>query len=108
MIDRTHLLQSTFKSGNSVQSSGATSGTTEQHTMNIPFLDLKAAYLELQPKIDAAIKRVLDSGWYIFGEEVDAFEREYAAYCEAKHCVGVANGLDALHLALIALRVGAG
>ncbi len=76
--------------------------------MNIPFLDLKATYLELQPEIDDAIKRVLDSGWYVLGEEVDAFEREYAAYCEAKHCVGVANGLDALHLALLALGVGAG
>lgn len=76
--------------------------------MNIPFLDLKAAYLELQPEIDAAIKRVLDSGWYILGEEVVAFEREYASYCEAKHCVGVASGLDALHLALLALGVGQG
>jgi len=76
--------------------------------MNVPFLDLKAGYLELQPEIDVAIKRVLDSGWYILGEEVDAFEQEYAAYCEAKHCVGVANGLDALHLALLALGVGAG
>jgi len=75
--------------------------------MNIPFLDLKATYLELQAEIDAAIKRVLDSGWYIFGAEVEAFEREYATYCEAKHCVGVANGLDALHLALLALGVGA-
>lgn len=76
--------------------------------MKIPFLDLKAGYLELQPEIDAAIKRVLESGWYILGEEVDAFEREYAAYCEAEHCVGVANGLDALHLALLALGVGSG
>lgn len=76
--------------------------------MHIPFLDLKAGYLELQPEIDAAIKRVLDSGWYILGEEVDAFEQEYATYCEAKHCVGVANGLDALQLALLALGVGAG
>ncbi len=76
--------------------------------MNLPFLDLKAAYLELQSEIDAAIKRVLESGWYILGEEVEAFEQEYAAYCEAKHCVGVANGLDALHLALLAMEVGAG
>ncbi|MDO9010548.1 MAG: DegT/DnrJ/EryC1/StrS family aminotransferase [Gallionella sp.] len=76
--------------------------------MKISFLDLKAGYLELQPEIDAAIKRVLDSGWYILGEEVDAFEQEYANYCEAKQCVGVANGLDALHLALLALGVGAG
>ena len=76
--------------------------------MNVEFLDLQAAYLELQPEIDAAIKRVLNSGWYILGEEVDAFEREYATYCEAKYCVGVANGLDALHLALLALGVGVG
>jgi dTDP-4-amino-4,6-dideoxygalactose transaminase len=76
--------------------------------MSIPFLDLKAGYLELQPEIDAAVKRVFESGWYILGEEVDAFEREYAAYCEAKYCVGVANGLDALHLALLALGVGIG
>lgn len=76
--------------------------------MNVPFLDLKAGYLELQSEIDAAFKRVLDSGWYILGAEVDAFEQEYAAYSEAKHCVGVANGLDALHLALLALGVGTG
>jgi dTDP-4-amino-4,6-dideoxygalactose transaminase len=76
--------------------------------MNIPFLDLKATYLELEPEIDAAIKRVLDSGWYILGEEVNIFEQEYAAYCETKHCVGLANGLDALHLALLALGVGTG
>lgn len=76
--------------------------------MNVPFLDLKAGYTELQPEIDVAIKRVLESGWYILGEEVDAFECEYATYCEAKYCVGVANGLDALHLALLALGVGKG
>jgi dTDP-4-amino-4,6-dideoxygalactose transaminase len=76
--------------------------------MNIPFLDLKAPYQELQSEIDSAIKRVLSSGWYILGEEVESFEREYAAYCEAKYCVGLANGLDALHLALIALGVGSG
>lgn len=76
--------------------------------MSVHFLDLKAAYLELQPEIDAAIKRVLESGWYILGEEVDSFEKEYAAYCDAKYCVGLANGLDALHLALLALGVGVG
>ena len=76
--------------------------------MNIPFLDLKAAYVEAKADVDAAIARVLDSGWYILGAEVEAFESEYAAYCGAAHCVGVANGLDALHLALRALGVGAG
>lgn len=74
----------------------------------IPFLDLRVAYLELKPEIDAAVARVLDSGWYILGEEVEAFEAEWAAYCQAKHAVGVGNGLDALHLALLALGVGAG
>ncbi len=74
----------------------------------IPFLDLRAGYDELRPKIDAAISRVLDSGMYILGEEVAAFEREYAAYCGCKHAIGVANGLDALHLALRAMGVGPG
>lgn len=76
--------------------------------MKVPFLDLKAGYLELRSEIDTAIQRVLESGWYILGEEVDAFEQEYASYCEAKYCVGLANGLDALHLALLALDVGPG
>lgn len=74
----------------------------------IPFLDLKAPHQELQAELDAVWARVRDSGWYILGPEVDAFEQEYAAYCGARHCVGVANGLDALHLALRALGVGAG
>jgi len=74
----------------------------------IPFLDLRAGYDELRPEIDAAISRVLDSGMYILGEEVAAFEREYAAYCGCKHAIGVANGLDALHLALRAMGVGPG
>lgn len=76
--------------------------------MKVPFLDLQAGYLELQPEIDAAVKRVLESGWYILGKEVEAFETEYSTYCEAKFCVGVANGLDALHLTLLALGVGPG
>jgi dTDP-4-amino-4,6-dideoxygalactose transaminase len=74
----------------------------------IPFLDLKAAYLELKTEIDDAIARVLHSGWYILGPEVDAFEADYASYCGAKHCVSLANGLDALHLALRAMDVGPG
>ena len=75
---------------------------------HIPFLDLREAYLELKPDIDRAVARVLDSGWYILGPEVDAFEAEFAAYCEAKFAIGVANGLDALHLALRALGVTPG
>lgn len=76
--------------------------------MQIPFLDVGAAYKELKFEIDAAIARVLDSGWYILGPEVEAFEAEYAAYCEVQHAIGVANGLDALHLALLAMDVGPG
>ena len=76
--------------------------------MQVPFLDLGAAYRELQAEIDEAIARVLASGWYILGPEVEAFESEYAAYCEASHCIGVGNGLDALHLALRAMDVGLG
>ena len=74
----------------------------------IPFLDLKAPHVELRAEVDAAIARVLDSGWYVLGPEVDAFEAEYAAWCEARHAVSVANGLDALHLALLAMDVGPG
>jgi|TARA_B110001450_G_scaffold198435_1_gene187075 dTDP-4-amino-4,6-dideoxygalactose transaminase len=74
----------------------------------IPFLDLGAAYRELKPEIDATVSRVLESGWYILGPEVEAFEAEWAAYCDAKHAVGLANGLDALTLALRALNIGPG
>jgi len=74
----------------------------------IPFLDLKNPYLELKSEIDGAINRVLNSGWYIGGVEVEAFEAEYANFSEAKYSVGVANGLDALHLGLLALGVGHG
>ena len=74
--------------------------------MRVPFLDLGASYRELKTEIDTAVARVLDSGLYILGPEVDAFEAEWAEYCEAKHAVGLANGLDALVLALRALDVG--
>jgi dTDP-4-amino-4,6-dideoxygalactose transaminase len=74
----------------------------------IPFLDLGASYQELKPEIDAAVSHILESGWYILGPEVEAFESEWAAYCDAKHAVGVANGLDALTLALRALDIGPG
>ena len=76
--------------------------------MNIPFLDLKATYLELKADMDAAYLRVMESGWYLLGQELDAFEAEFADYCGAKHCIGVANGLDALHLILLAFDIGPG
>jgi dTDP-4-amino-4,6-dideoxygalactose transaminase len=76
--------------------------------MKVPFLDLKAAVDELRPDIDAAVGRVLGSGHYILGPEVEAFERDFATYCEAAHAVGVADGLDALHLVLRAWGIGPG
>jgi dTDP-4-amino-4,6-dideoxygalactose transaminase len=76
--------------------------------VTIPLVDLAAAYRELAAEIDAAVTRVTASGWYIGGPEVAAFEEAYAEYCGADHCVGVGNGLDALHLALRAMDVGPG
>lgn len=74
----------------------------------VSFLDLQAAYQSLKLEIDNAIARVLNSGTYILGPEVESFETEYAAYCGANHCIGLANGLDALHVALLAMEVGPG
>jgi len=74
----------------------------------VPFLELKPSYTELKEEIDAAVARVLDSGYYLLGRELEAFEREYADYCGAKHCIGVGNGLDALQMALRAMGVGPG
>jgi dTDP-4-amino-4,6-dideoxygalactose transaminase len=74
----------------------------------VPFLDLHAAYLELKPEIDEAVARVLNSGWYVLGAEVERFEAQFATFCEARHAIGVADGLDALHLGLRAMQVGPG
>lgn len=74
----------------------------------VPFLDLRSIQLSQREELAAAFARVLDSGWYILGQEVQAFEQEYARYCGAAHCVGVANGLDALTLVLRAMGVGPG
>jgi dTDP-4-amino-4,6-dideoxygalactose transaminase len=74
----------------------------------VPFQDFRAPYHELREEFDAAYHRFMESGWFVLGTETSAFEAEYAAYCEAAHCVGVANGLDALHLALRALDIGPG
>jgi dTDP-4-amino-4,6-dideoxygalactose transaminase len=72
----------------------------------VPFLDLKPQYDELRFELDAAYQRVMTSGWYVLGREVEGFENEFAEYCGTKHCVGVANGLDALHLILRAYGIG--
>ena len=74
----------------------------------VPFGDLKAHVAALRPEIDAAVARVLDSGWFILGPEVEAFERELAAALEARHAVAVANGTEAIQLALEALVLAAG
>jgi dTDP-4-amino-4,6-dideoxygalactose transaminase len=76
--------------------------------MNVSFLDLTAPYKELKSEIDSAYQRVMESGWFIMGSEGEAFEHEFAAYCGAKHCIGVGNGLDALHLILRAYGIGIG
>jgi dTDP-4-amino-4,6-dideoxygalactose transaminase len=76
--------------------------------MTTPFLDLKSPYLELKEELDAAYHRVMVSGWYVLGKEVESFESEFATYCETKHCVGVGNGLDALHLIVRAYGIGPG
>ena len=74
----------------------------------VPFLDVGATYIELKTKMDDAIQRVLDSHTYILGPEVQNFEDEFANYVSAHHCVGVANGLEALRLALRAVGVQQG
>lgn len=74
----------------------------------IPFLDFGAMHAELRTRLDAAYARVVDSNWLILGRELEAFEREFANYCGARHCIGVANGLDALFITLKAMGIGAG
>ncbi len=76
--------------------------------MRIPFLELGHSYLELREELDAAYRRVMEGGWYILGEEVERFEAVFADYCGAKYGVGVANGLEALQLALMAADIGPG
>jgi dTDP-4-amino-4,6-dideoxygalactose transaminase len=76
--------------------------------MTVPFLDLQTSYREIQDELETAVIASLRSGRYIGGPEVEAFEREFADFVEADHCVTVANGLDALRLALRALGVGRG
>lgn len=81
---------------------------TSDCSVSIPFLDLKAAYAELRGDIDAATARVYARAWYLLGPELAEFERAWAEYTAAVHAVGVANGLDALSLALRAVGVEAG
>ena len=76
--------------------------------MQVPFLDLGRLHQSIREPLDAAYHRVMDSGWFIMGPELEAFEAEFAQYCEVKHCIGVGNGLEALHLLLRAYGIGPG
>lgn len=76
--------------------------------MNIPFLDLKAQYKSIKPEIDEAVKRVIDSQYFVLGSELEAFEKEFAKYLRIKYVVGVNSGTDGLILALLSLGIGKG
>jgi dTDP-3-amino-3,4,6-trideoxy-alpha-D-glucose transaminase len=76
--------------------------------VKVPFVDFASPYKELKAELDAAYFRFMESAWYVLGREVEAFEAEYAEYCGAKHCIGVGNCLDAMHLVLRGWGVGAG
>ena len=75
---------------------------------SVPFLDLGRLHQEIQGPLSAAFRRVLDSGHFIMGPELEAFEAEFAEYCGVKYCIGVGNGLEALHLILRAYGIGTG
>jgi dTDP-4-amino-4,6-dideoxygalactose transaminase len=79
-----------------------------QAALKVPFLDLRPAYAELRADLDAAYHRVMGSGRYLLGPELEQFESAFASYCGADHCIGVASGLDALHLILRAYDIGPG
>lgn len=76
--------------------------------MKIPLGNLKKEYAGIAHEIDTATKRVYKSGWFILGPEVEAFEKEFARYNKANHCIGVANGLEAIQIALLSAGVGPG
>jgi len=74
----------------------------------IPVSDTKRQYLSIKKEIDSAIQKTIDKGWFILGENVEAFEKEFAGYLGAKHAVGVGSGTEALHLALVAIGIKEG
>jgi dTDP-4-amino-4,6-dideoxygalactose transaminase len=76
--------------------------------MIVPFNDFTSSYNELKAELDESYARFMRSARYVLGNEVEAFEREYSAYCGVKHCIGVGNGLDAMHLVLRAWEIGPG
>lgn len=76
--------------------------------MQVPFLDIKRLHHHIRQELNDVFQHVMDSGNFIMGSELDAFENEFASYCEVKHCIGVGNGLEALHLLLLAYGIGPG
>jgi len=76
--------------------------------MNIPFLSFEIVNKQIKPEITSAFEEVFDDAWYVMGKRVTAFEQEYAAFNNVQHAIGISNGLDALHIALKTLGVGAG
>ncbi len=76
--------------------------------IEVPFLDVGASYRELKQEYDEAYRRVMDSGWYILGQEVETFEAQFAAHCRTRHCIGAGSGLDALFLILRGYGIGPG
>lgn len=77
-------------------------------TPDVPFVDLAAAHAEIGAELDEAVRRVVASGRYLLGPELERFERDFAAYCGTEHCVGVGSGLSAIELALRAAGIGPG
>lgn len=74
----------------------------------IPFGDLKRQYLSIKEEVDLTVKKVLNSGWYILGDQVKEFEDNFAKYCGTKYAIGVANGVEAIQIALLSLGIGKG
>jgi dTDP-4-amino-4,6-dideoxygalactose transaminase len=75
---------------------------------SVPFLDVGRLHATIRERLDAAYHRVVDAGFFIMGAELEAFEAEFADYCGVKHCIGVGNGLEAIHLLLRAYGIGPG
>ena len=74
----------------------------------VPFLDLKKQYAEIKDEVNAAVMGVIESCQFVLGDEVKAFEDDFAVYCTSAHCVALNSGTSALHMALLALEIGPG
>ena len=96
----------------SVKSARQASPTASQPELppgpTVPFLDLARLHARVRTDLDGAYRRVMNAGRWIQGSEVEAFESEFATYCGARHCIGVGNGLDALHSILRGYEIAAG